>query len=510
MTADGRFVAFVSFASNLVLDDTNGKYDVFLRDRQAATTERVNVSTAGVEANGLTFGEPSISDDGRFVVFSSEATNLVVGDTNGAEDVFIRDRQSGTTTRMSPWQDGREGRGAFYPRISGDGRFVVFASSEKLVAADTNSASDVYIKDLATNVVELISQRDSGTVGSAGSFAGVPNTDGRFVAFFSNASLTPTDTDGGGEDAYVRDRLSGKTELLSVTNLNEGDDNEFNDTFHFPAISGDGRYVAFETSQSLIRQSFAFDYKAYVRDRVTGTTELLSMSSTTEVGDYNPFAEGVALSTDGRFAAFTNASKNLVTGDTNTMDDTFVRDRGPNEGRKLTIRSPGATDATVIVLKKDRSGDTATIAPFAKVFDAGTTVRLTYRVGATYQWYSGTYKLYDHMELDGVRILGPIVMSASHTLDAVFVNGFFLRVDSDEADVPVHLSSSDYFRRGDGTTHLNRVYKDGTLVSATAPAAFGGKPFKNWEMDGVAQAPGVVTINVTMNKNTNLKAVYGP
>lgn len=510
ITPDGRYVAFLSAATNLVPNDTNGRYDAFVHDRLTGTTERVSMTSLGGESSGVETGQPSISDDGRYVAFASSATNLVAGDTNGAEDIFIRDRVAGTTTRMSPWQDGREGTGTYQARISGDGRYLVYGSSERLVGTDTNTASDVYIKDLTTGTVELISQRDAGTVGSGGSFAGVPNTDGRFVAFFSNASLSPTDTDGGGEDAYLRDRQTGKTELLSVTNLNEGDDYDFNDTLHFPSISGDGRFVAFETSQSLVRQSFAFDYKAYLRDRATGTTELLSMSSEAEVGDYNPFTEGVALSLDGRVAAFANESSNLVVGDTNSMTDVFVRDRGPNEGRKLTIRSTGATDATVVVLKQDRSGDPAATAPFAKVFDVGTTVRLTYRVGATYQWFSGTYKLYDHMELDGARTLGPIVMSSNRVLNAVFVNGFFLRIDSDETQVPIHLSSSDYFNRGDGTTHLNRVYKETSIVSATAPAVFGGKAFKHWEMDGVAQAAGQVTINVTMTKNVNLKAIYGP
>lgn len=511
MTPDGHYVAFLSGATNLVPNDTNGRFDAFLHDRQTGTTERVSITSLGAQVGGVEIGQPSISDDGRYIAFASNAADIVAGDTNGAADIFIRDRVAGTTTRMSPWQDGREGTGTYYPRISGNGRFLVYASQERLVAADTNSASDVYIKELATNGVELISQRDTGTVGTGDSFAGVPNTDGRFVAFFSNATLAPLDTDGGGEDAYVRDRQTGKTELVSMTNLNEGHQYQLNDTLHFPSISGDGRYVAFETTNQLVEKSYATQWRVYLRDRGTGTTELLSMSSTTVEAYINPFAGGVALSSDGRFAALTNDADNLVAGDTNSMTDTFVRDRGPKEGRKLTIRTVGHGPATVVVLKDDRNGDKDTSTDFAKVFDVGTTVRLTYQVGAYFSgWFVEAYKLYDHMKLDGVRTLGPIVMNTNHTLTAVFVDGFFLRIDSDETEVPIHLSSSDYFRRGDGTTHLDRVYKESTLVSATAPAAFGGKAFKHWELDGVAQAPGLVTINVKMTKNVNLKAIYGP
>ena len=126
ISADGRFVAFSSDATNLVPGDTNGTADVFVRDRQTGTTRRVSVGSGGAQGNGLSV-DPAISADGRFVAFASDATNLVPGDTNGADDVFVRDRQTGTTRRVSVGSGGAQGdRVSFDPAISADGRFVAF------------------------------------------------------------------------------------------------------------------------------------------------------------------------------------------------------------------------------------------------------------------------------------------------------------------------------------------------------------------------------------------------
>jgi hypothetical protein len=148
VSADGRYVAFWSRASNLVAGDTNGFLDVFVRDRQTAMTERVTVDPSGFQTNGDTVF-PSISADGRYVAFSSLATNLVTGDTNGRRDVFLRDRQSGATERLSVDSGAAEGDGdSNGPSIAGDGLLVAFVSwATNLVAGDTNSATDVFARD---------------------------------------------------------------------------------------------------------------------------------------------------------------------------------------------------------------------------------------------------------------------------------------------------------------------------------------------------------------------------
>ena len=147
LSAEGRLVAFESYASNLVPGDTNGRLDVFVHDRQTRLTERVSVDSAGIQGNGSS-RQPSISADGRFMAFTSDATNLVPGDTNGRTDVFVHDRQTGTTERVSVDSAGNQGNaGSSGVGISGDGRFVAFTSSAtNLVPGDTNSVADVFVR----------------------------------------------------------------------------------------------------------------------------------------------------------------------------------------------------------------------------------------------------------------------------------------------------------------------------------------------------------------------------
>ncbi len=190
ISADGRFVVFQSDATNLVAGDTNGASDVFVHDRQTGTTTRVSVDSAGHEATGLypASGDPAISADGRFVAFDSNATNLVAGDTNSAYDIFVHDRQTGTTTRVSVDSAGNQANG-YDPSLSADGRFVAFTSgASNLVAGDTNGASDVFVHDRQTGTTTRVSVDSAGW--QAYSFSHLPSisADGRFVAFASNAT----------------------------------------------------------------------------------------------------------------------------------------------------------------------------------------------------------------------------------------------------------------------------------------------------------------------------------
>src|SRR3989440_135688 len=147
ISAHGRFVAFYSSAANLVAGDTNGARDVFVRDRKTGKTTRVSVDSHGAQANGDSVAA-SISADGRLVAFLSSASKLVGGDTNGARDVFVRDRKARKTRRVSVDSHGAQGKGAsFVPSISANGRFVAFSSvASNLVAGDTNTVSDVFVR----------------------------------------------------------------------------------------------------------------------------------------------------------------------------------------------------------------------------------------------------------------------------------------------------------------------------------------------------------------------------
>src|SRR5262245_35592588 len=197
-SGDGRFVAFHSGASNLVAVDTNGADDVFVHDRQLGTTELVSVATDGTQGNSDS-DRPWISADGRFVAFRSNASNLVAGDTNAKNDVFVRDRQLGTTERVSVSTGGVQGNlGSFFASISGDGRFVAFAShASNLVAADTNGVDDVFVRDRLLGTTERVSVDSGGAEGNHHSVYLMISRDGLFVTFRSNASdLVAGDTNG--------------------------------------------------------------------------------------------------------------------------------------------------------------------------------------------------------------------------------------------------------------------------------------------------------------------------
>jgi Tol biopolymer transport system component len=198
ISGDGRYVAFASRASNLVAGDTNGSDDIFVRDTVNATTTRVSVGIAGVEGNNNSF-RPSISGDGLFVAFGSRASNLEVGDINGSDDIFVHDTVTATTTRVSVDSLGVEGNNnSFRPSISGDGRYVAFGSrASNLVAGDTNASDDIFVHDTVNMTTTRVSVGSAGVEGNNNSFRPSISGDGRYVAFGSHASnLVAGDTNG--------------------------------------------------------------------------------------------------------------------------------------------------------------------------------------------------------------------------------------------------------------------------------------------------------------------------
>jgi len=198
-------VVFTSGATNLVVSDTHGSDDAFVR--VSGTTTRVSVSSSGQQANDFSGYFSSISADGRYVAFNSSATNLVPGDTNDAFDVFVRDRVSGTTTRVSVSSSGQQGNTeSRYPSISADGRHLMFRSgASNLVSGDTNGVRDVFVRDRVSGSTIRASVSSSGQQGNSDSFGGSISADGRHVAFYSDASnLVPGDTNSR-YDVFVRD-----------------------------------------------------------------------------------------------------------------------------------------------------------------------------------------------------------------------------------------------------------------------------------------------------------------
>jgi Tol biopolymer transport system component len=340
ITADGRYVAFVSGANNLVTGDTNGLQDVFVHDRISAVTERVSVSSLGEESNGVS-EEPATSSDGRYVTFHSFATNLVAGDTNGFRDVFVHDRVTAVTERVSVSSTGEQSNGfSYWPSISADGRYVVFSSwATNLVPGDTtDEGPDVFVHDRVTAATERVSVSSAGEQANSwtGDSTSAVSADGRYVVFWSEATnLVPDDTNGYW-DVFIRDRVEGTTELVSVSSGGEQGNN-----YSFgAAISADGRYVGFcSCASNLVPMGTSADHPdVFVHDRVTGVTEQVSVSSAGEQGDYCSYYP--TFTADGRYVAFTSWASNLVPGDTNACTDIFVR--GPADAT-LEVGEVGAS-----------------------------------------------------------------------------------------------------------------------------------------------------------------------
>jgi uncharacterized repeat protein (TIGR01451 family) len=342
ISADGRFVAFSSNATNLVAGG-NLPFNIFVHDRQTGTTEIVSVSSRGRQGEGFS-SSPDISADGRFVAFESDAANLVRGDRNNITDVFRHDRETGETILVSVSSDEQQGDASSHaPAISGDGRFIVFHANSPLVPEDTNENTDVYVRDVQTGTTVLVSVALDGTAGNNSSFIQDISGDGRFVAFVSSATnLIANDANGSTADVYVRDLQIGATELVSVGT--DGTQAEIG-FFDVPAISADGRFVAFSTFTSLVPEDTrAFSLDIYLRDRLNSTTELISVSSDEVQGDGR--SESPSISTDGRFVAFQSDSANFASPDEPSGgffpdEDIFVRDRQAGTTVRVSESSAG-------------------------------------------------------------------------------------------------------------------------------------------------------------------------
>lgn len=340
ISADGRFVAFMSGAGNLAPSDLNGAPDVFVHDRETGVTELVSVSTFGGSGGGWS-RSPSIDAQGRFVAFDSAAADLVADDGNGRYDVFVRDLAAGTTTVASRAAGGAAGDQVSYaPSLAADGTAVAFYSqASNLVSGDTNGYADVFVKDLASGAIRRASVATDGTQGNDIAYSPALSDDGRVVAFISKSSnLVPADTNGT-LDVFVRDLDAGRTERATVSGAGAEHDDRLPrpdrpyDDLTLSAtrprldLSGDGRVVAF---LSLAGNLDGFDVNAlpdvFVHDRETGSTERVSTSADGDEGALE--AVGLpALDADGSVVAFTSDAP-LASGDGNGERDVYVRERG--------------------------------------------------------------------------------------------------------------------------------------------------------------------------------------
>ncbi|MCK6446428.1 MAG: hypothetical protein L6Q99_08570 [Planctomycetes bacterium] len=325
---DGRYVSCLSIAANLAFGDTNGTYDYFVRDLTTGNVERATLGASGSEPSYvLTAG---ISPNGRVVAFVSDDPTLVPGDTGSFFDVFVRDLDASTTVRVEAFGGGDPDADSFYlGGLSADGRYVLFSSyASNLVAGDTNGAEDVFLFDRTNGAREVLSVDPAGTpVGASAEYAALTR-DARFVSFSGPDALVVGDVNGA-FDVVLRDRSIGVTSLVSLGN--GGVPADFGG--YEPSLSSDARYVTFTSISSTLTANAPSTHsmnRAYFRDRQLGTTTMLDVSSIGEIS-----ASGAAqsvISGDGRVIAFTADDADLAPDAALGFNSVFLRDFSVPQG----------------------------------------------------------------------------------------------------------------------------------------------------------------------------------
>jgi Tol biopolymer transport system component len=329
VSADGQFIAFTTWATNLVPDDANDRDDIMVHDRSSGRTIRVSVSSDGIEANGSSY-YPEISLDGKTVVFESRASNLVPGDATGSgalgeelRDTFVHNRVTGRTLRLSLSSDNAQGNGSSYlPKQNGVGSLVAFDSAARnLVALDTNDSRDVFYRNRATQQTILVSRNADMEQGGSLSFDPAPSADGRYIAFSSLSENLVANDSNGKVDIFLYDVATETITRVSTAYDGGATDGDS----MMPVASATGRYIAFQSwATNLVPGDDNEVADVFVYDSVLNTTTRVSvdtMGIEGNRGSYEP-----SLTPNGRYVVFYSEADNLVSGDTNGKTDIFLHD----------------------------------------------------------------------------------------------------------------------------------------------------------------------------------------
>lgn len=328
-TPDGRFVAWESFATTLdgSACSSNGNSAIFIRDRANQSTECISFHSDGTTvANGRS-GSPVISADGNVVAYLSNATNLVAGDLNGTTDVFVHFRDTGETRRVNVSSSGQEANGkSFKLDLSQDGKFVVFDSdADNLVANDMNNSGDLFLHDLDAGTTRLLVTTSSGDQLNEDNWAPRISADGNHVTFLSGASNLAADVGGG--RMYVHEIDTGVNEAVHV---NSNEETGTGGAIWLHDISRNGRYVVMRSnSPNLDPRNPLLETHYFIRDRHAGTTWMVDVNNDGEKASPTFSTGAAAISNNGRFVAFESPGTNLVDGDTNNSWDVFVHQLRP-------------------------------------------------------------------------------------------------------------------------------------------------------------------------------------
>jgi Tol biopolymer transport system component len=478
ISGDGRYIVFQSYASNLVAKDKNNDSDVFLKEIQTGTLKLVSATATGRTGDGWS-GNPDLSSDGRFVVFQSQAGNLMEGDFNGAFDIYLRELQTNTLSLLSRSADFLLGNGdSVTPVINADGRLVAFASdASNLVENDRNATRDVFLKNTQTGEVTLISANALGESGYGMSDSPSISADGSKVVFRSYATDLVADVENDGtSDIYVRDLATGALTLVS-----QGlDDQAANGNSFDPVLSPDGRYVAFVSeATNLILSDSNNVLDVFVADLTTGRISRVDWAGT--AGD----SSDPAFSGDSRTLAFSHWD--------NLNNNVFVWPVGDSSGNPQAPPLPVVSIGSAIRINEGNAGST------------NASIAVTLSAAAT-QTVTVAYKTVDGTAMAGsdyVATTGTLVFTQGQTSQfiSVPINGDTL-MEADET-VQVVLSSPTNATLGSSSTAIT-VANDDVPEISVVPGAI-SIPEGN---SGVSNATITVNLsaaspqNVTVNYNT--------
>lgn len=362
---DGRYVYFSSHATNLVPSDTNGAPDIFVRDRLTGTTRMLSVNSAGVQGN---YGADSfdVSDGGRYLVFSSGSNNLTAEDYNSARDIYLRDLKTGVTSLV--FRNNFNGRSADTPAISGDGNWISFRTQESS-APYSDSWDSIYLINRHTLAMTRVSNGLNGAVTNNGSYNPDINYDGSTVVFSSQATNLVNGDTNGQSDVFLWSKDTPSITRVSVSSAGD----QANHYSQFPRINGSGNRVVFESyATNLTANGTASSrMKAYMRQVDTNATSLVNVTPTGQEG--NAGAQMPDISEDGNYIVFASSASDLVSNDTNGKMDVFMRDITSNSTSLASLDNSGAQ------FPADTGGRTALSAEGQYVtFNSSTSLYLRY------------------------------------------------------------------------------------------------------------------------------------
>lgn len=361
ISADGRFVAFNSYASDIVTDDTNGDWDVFIRDTTTGVTNLAGRASDGTQANSFTY-DPSLSADGRYIVYWSPADNLVAGDSNGAADVFRTDTLTGITTRLSLASDGTQANGySWQAAISANGRYIAFASAaDNLVSDlahpgttrlldDTNGRQDIFLHDAQTGLTRLVSRRNGDPVADTQPTPSATpddesanpsvSADGRFVVYDSFATdIITGERQYSTRGVFLYDVVANVT--TSVSHNAAG--RQALGASRNATISADGKWVVFQSDSKELTADASTGFSTEIYLYEVATRAITRISRTPDGAQGDRFSSTPTISDDGRIIVYASTSTNLVAGDTNGfVSDVFRHDRVTGTTELLSRNADG-------------------------------------------------------------------------------------------------------------------------------------------------------------------------